>query len=148
MERYDLTWDGLNFAYEFYSEGPNGRIKKGISFQHMQEIGSNVFNLAFGDVDESTGRIDDRAISNNNDQIKVLNTVAITVIDFLEKRPNVIVLMQGSTLSRTRLYQMRISFHWLTINQYCEVYGEKGKEWLPFEKGLNYERFLVFKKSK
>jgi hypothetical protein len=148
LETYSIIKDTENFVFEFCSEGPRGTIKKVVKFRHVRKLGDNVFSLAFGDQQEFTGRINDVAISNNNDQIKVLNTVATTVIDFIEKRPNAIILIQGSTLSRTRLYQMRISFHWSKISQYYEVYGEHGKEWLPFQKGVNYERFLVFKKIK
>ncbi|HWK02371.1 MAG TPA: hypothetical protein VNS58_01985 [Puia sp.] len=136
-----------NFVFKFYSEGPRGKIKKVVIFRHARKFGENVFNLAFGDQHELPDQINDVAISNNNDPIKVLNTVALTVVDFIEKRPNAIILIEGSTLSRTRLYQMRISFHWLEISEYYEVYGEYGKKWLPFQKGVNYKRFLVFKKN-
>jgi uncharacterized protein DUF6934 len=66
-------------------------------------------------------------------------------VDFLESRPNAIILIVGSTASRTRLYQMAISSHWQKTGQY-EIYGEQGKDWEPFQKGVNYQRFLVFKK--
>lgn len=148
LEKYNLVKDAANFTYDFYSEGPNGRIKKVVRFQHMPKISENVFNLAFGDLDEETGLIDDLVISNNNDRLKVLKTVAEAVADFIKFRPKAIILIKGSTLSRTRLYQMGMSFFWLEISQLYEIYGNLGREWLPFRKGVNYERFMIFKKIK
>ena len=146
LETYDIkAWD--KYSYTFYSEGPNGRIKKGINFQRMEEIGINVFNLAFGDVDESTGRINDLSISNNNDRLKILMTVAEAVIDFIQSVPNAIIIIKGSTLSRTRLYQMGISSFWSEIKRHYNIYGNLDNKWLPFQKGVNYERFLLFKKN-
>jgi hypothetical protein len=148
LEKYDVIRDIDNLDFEFYSEGPRGKIKKVVKFTQIRKFGDNVFNLAFGDQYEYNDRINDVVASNNNDQIKVLNTVAMMVIDFMERRPDAIILIQGSTLSRTRLYQMKISLYWSKINQYYEVYGEFGKDWAPFQKGVNYKRFLIFKKNK
>jgi hypothetical protein len=147
LEKYDLVRNDVSFNYEFYSEGPRGRVKKIVRFQKLSDEGKNVFNLAFGDLDESTGLIDDLAITNNNDRLKILKTVALAVADFIEFRPNAFVVAKGSTLSRTRLYQMGMSSFWSEISQQYNIYGKLGKEWLPFQKGVNYERFLIFKKN-
>jgi hypothetical protein len=145
-ERYELerTVNGLDFV--FFSEGPKGRIAKGIRFREVKGIGRNTFNLAFGDLKEDTGRLDDRAITNNDDRLKVLNTVAAAIVDFLSFRPTAIILVKGSSLSRVRLYQMMIASIWSNIHQQFEVYGRMGREWAPFQIGLNYEEFILFKK--
>ncbi len=88
------------FIYEFCSEGPRGSIKKILQFQLEDYFGAYVFNLAFGDLNDAIGSMDDKVISNNGDQLKILYTVAEAVVDFLGSRPNAIVLIQGSTSSR------------------------------------------------
>jgi len=70
LERYDMTWDAHDLAYEFYSEGPRGKIKKVVIFRHARNIGENVFNLGFGDWYEFADRINDIAISDNKDSLK------------------------------------------------------------------------------
>ena len=146
-ERYD-TVRCDTYTYEFYSEGPKGKIRKIVKLRHFKRMGINVYNLAFGDLNASTGHIDDTVTSNNNDQMKVLITVAEAVVDFMRFKPNAIILVKGSTISRTRLYQMRISSLWLEINQQYEIYGEFRNEWTPFQRGVNDEQFLIFKKIK
>jgi hypothetical protein len=140
----DKNEDGL--GYTFYSEGPKRRIRKVIKFQHLTYPGGNVYNLAFGDFDELTGNMDDGTISNNGDRLKVLHTVASAVIEFLSIKSSAIILITGSTSSRTRLYQIRIAGFLSQVTQQFEILGELGKEWLPFRVGVNYKRFLVFKK--
>ncbi len=145
-ESYELekSLDGL--AYEFYSNGPKGRLRKEIWFQHVPELGRNVYNLAFGDHDPSTNRIDDKVVSNNGDRELVLHTVADALVDFLEKRPFAFVLIRGSSMSRIRLYQIGIAYFWHAINDRYEVLGKNNELWQPFKRGISYEEFVVFKK--
>jgi hypothetical protein len=146
QERYDIGRNEDDFTYWFYSEGPKGRIRKRVQFQHRPELGKNAFNLSFGDWDESTGRLNDRAISNNGDHLKVLHTVAEGVREFINLWPDAIIWVKGSTISRTRLYQMGIASFWKEISQEFEIWGKLGEEWEPFRKGVNYGEFLLFKK--
>ena len=146
QERYDIGRNEDTFEYRFFSEGPKGKILKAVQFQPKPKVGRNVFNLAFGDWDESKGKIDDRAISNNGDRVKVLHTVADVVREFINLWPDAIIWVQGSTLSRTRLYQMSIASFWKEISQEFEVWGKLGEEWESFRKGVNYREFLLFKK--
>jgi hypothetical protein len=141
LEKEDLV-------YKFCSEGPRGKIIKIIQFQHEGSLGINVFNLAFGNFIEATGGMDDKEVSNNGDQLKILHTVAEAVIDFLGSRPKAIVVIQGSTSSRIRLYQIRIASFLSEVSQQFEILGELEKEWVPFQRGINYKRFLVYKKIK
>lgn len=61
-------------TYEFISEGVHGKIVKTV--QYTDTGTENVFNLAFGDFDEKTKQINDFAVTNNGDSLKVLATVA------------------------------------------------------------------------
>ena len=113
---YDLESKG-GFEYAFYSEGPKGRVKKIIEFQHLSDLGKNVFNLAFGDLNIASGGIDHLITSNNGDQLKVMHTVAEAIINFIKLRPDAFILIQGSTSSRTRLYQMMIAGFWAAVSK-------------------------------
>jgi hypothetical protein len=132
-----------SYYYEFYSEGPNGSIKKIVEYYRLQELEAKVFNLAFGDWDEDNDRINDLSIPNNSDREKVLATVAATVTDFIKDHPDAIIIATGSTLSRTRLYQMGIAKLWDEIRQHFEIQGYINDTWQPLQKGVNYSAFLL-----
>ena len=51
QSKYPLVAGDDPFVYVFFSEGPRGRIKKGVFFT---KIGNNFFNLGFGDWHEET----------------------------------------------------------------------------------------------
>jgi hypothetical protein len=82
--KYDVISTNEHRSYEFLSEGPKGTIKKIILFK---EISDNFYNLGFGDWDEATKLMDDKARSNNHDRDKVLATVAAAVMTFIKYYP-------------------------------------------------------------
>lgn len=127
-------------------EGPNGSIKKVVEFYRLQKLEAEVFNLAFGDWNEDNHRINDMAVSNNADRDKVLATIAATITDFMKDHPDAIIVAAGSTMSRTRLYQMGIAMAWDEINQRFEILGYVNNAWQPFQKGVNYSAFLLKEK--
>lgn len=143
LERYSVVTDKEHFTYEFLSEGPNGTIKKVVIYQ---EIEDNVFNLAFGDWDETKQRINDKGRSNNNDSTKVLATVGSTVIDFIKYHPGATIFAMGSTASRTRLYQIGIQANFYKINQLFNIQGNLEGNWEPFKRGRNYQAFTLHAK--
>ena len=112
--------EGLTF-FEFFSEGPKGRIKKVV--QYSETSTKNVFNLGFGDFNETTNSIDDLSVTNNGDSLKVLATVASTVYAFTEKHPEAWIFATGSTIVRTRLYRMGITNNLAKITEDFKVYG-------------------------
>ncbi|WP_375560443.1 hypothetical protein ACE193_22560 [Bernardetia sp. OM2101] len=136
----------VEFAiYEFVSEGKKGRIKKRI--EYTETTTPNVYNLGFGDYDETTNSINDLSVTNNGDSLKVLATVASTVYAFIEKHPNAYVLATGSTNVRTRLYRMGITNNLAEITADFFVFGLTGEgDWREFEVGEDYEAFLITKK--
>jgi hypothetical protein len=138
--KYDVISTNEHRSYEFLSEGPNGTIKKVILFK---EISPNVYNLGFGDWDEATRSMDDKARSNNHDRDKVLATVAAAVMTFIKYYPNAIVFAKGSTPARTRLYQMGIFANWQEISILLTVKGFIDGDWQPIEKCRNYDAFMA-----
>lgn len=135
--------DDAHTQYEFISEGPRGNILKAVIYDQIEE---DLFNLAFGDWNAELKRIDDTNRSNNSDRDKVLATVAATAIDFTNKFPDAIIYTEGSTPARTRLYQMGITHNLEEISETFEIEGYINETWEPFQKGHNYEAFLVRRK--
>jgi hypothetical protein len=144
LPKYPLASGDNLTTFEFTSEGPNGLIPKLV--QYTSTNLKDVYNLAFGDKDHLTGKIDDTVISNNGDSEKVLATVISTVLAFTDRYPNAYVYATGSTKARTRLYRMGISKYITEVKSDFEIYGETEEEWQEFKKGVEYEGFLVKRK--
>jgi len=73
LDRYVFKVSPDYFEYEFYSQGPRGRIKKIVRFDPFEtDDGQPIINLAFGDWNEQTRSIDDGIATNNEDADKVL----------------------------------------------------------------------------
>ena len=132
--------------FEFESDGPNGRIKKVVRYSPQNANGVTYFNLAFGDWNRETRKIDDSAVSNNKDKERILATVAATVLEFTAHFPDVMVYAKGSTPARTRVYQMGISARWLEIESVLLVFGFRNGVWQSFQKSVNYGAFLATRK--
>jgi hypothetical protein len=145
LERYELKAERSFMVFEFVSEGPKGKIPKLVQFGETNLKG--LYNLAFGDKDLTTGEIDDSIVSNNNDSSKVLATVVATVYAFTDKYPDVWIYAAGSSKSRTRLYRMGLTRHLAEIEEDFDLYGQRMGEWESFEKGVEYEAFLVQRKK-
>jgi hypothetical protein len=143
LPKYPVEADDENFIYQFFSEGPKGRIKKAVIYS---QIDANFFNLAFGDWNETLNKLDDSIRSNNGDRDKVLATVASTAIHFTDRFHQVEIFTEGSTPARTRLYQMGIGHNLKEISEDFEVQGYMAGEWRTFQKDANYEAFLIKRK--
>lgn len=142
QERYTFLKVPEIYYYEFFSEGPKGKIKKVVRYRLIEDSEYPIYNLAFGDWDEETNDIKDLVTTNNQDQQKVLFTVADTVVNFIHTHPHALVFIQGSTTSRTRLYQMGISKLWHEIQLQYSVLGSAHGKWQHFTKDVNYEAFI------
>jgi len=141
LPKYPLASSDKLMTFEFVSEGKNGLIHKLVRYQPTNL--KDVYNLAFGDKDHTTGDIDDSTISNNGDSEKVLATVVATAYAFTDKYPDTWIYATGSTKSRTRLYRMGITKFLSEVKEDFEVLGEHNGEWETFRKSVEYEGFLV-----
>jgi hypothetical protein len=56
------------------------------------------------------------------------------------------VYASGSTPSRTRLYQMGITKYFNEMENDFYLYGQKGRDFMEFVPGINYEGFLALRK--
>ena len=145
--KYNYRSESALQFYEFISEGPEGLIKKMVIY--TETTTENVYNIGFGDYDESTNGISDLSVTNNGDSLKVLATVASTVYAFIERHPNAWILATGSTSVRTRLYRMGITNNLTEIEaDFIDLGYTKNEEWEKFVVGEDYEAFLLTKKRK
>jgi hypothetical protein len=145
LERYQLEADEKIEVFEFTSLGPNGRILKRIKYSLTDE--QNIWNLSMGDVHPDTDEVDYFSVTNNNDTDKVLATVAASVFGFLKIHSTAVIYATGSTKARTRLYQIGISKYFSEIEQDYHILGELDNKLERFEKGKNYDGFLILKKA-
>jgi hypothetical protein len=146
LERYTYFTEDYK-DYEFYSTGPKGHIKKLVTFTRVPETDPAIYNLAFGDVNTKTGELDDAIITDNHDRDIILATVANTIVSFCNRYGDHYIYAEGSTPSRTRLYQISIGRLWEQISTDFEVYGLMKEKWYSFEPNShNFEAFLVKRK--
>jgi hypothetical protein len=129
---------------DFISFGKHGSISKRITFTPTEL--DNVYNLAFGDIDEN-GDIDDYRISDNGDRNKILATV-FNVVDIYTKRyPERWIAFKGSTIERTRLYRMAVGLNLQELSQTFEIYGYIKEELKPFCKNMEINAFVIKRKK-
>jgi hypothetical protein len=129
-------------SYSFWSTGPKGFVRKVIKFQ-LINCEEQLYNLAFGDSALDSDFIDDRSVSNNGDTLIVLATVATATFNFMIDHPSASVIATGSTVARTRLYQMNISKSLTEISSNFVVKGYLNGDWAVFKRNENYEAFLL-----
>ena len=144
--KYQLKAEQDLTVFNFISEGPKGKIPKLIEFKETNLKG--FYNLAFGDKDLKTGKIYDIIVSNNNDTEKVLATVVSAVYAFTDINQDAWVYATGSTNSRTRLYRMGINKYLNDVENDFEIYGELENSWCVFDKGIDFEGFVVRRKNR
>ena len=144
VEKYHLKSDNTLTYFEFISVGSKGAIRKMIEFQTTST--PNLYNLAFGDKNPTTGELDDLAISNNGDTEKVLGTVVAAVYAFFDRNSEAIIYATGSTPGRTRLYRMGITKFYDEIQNDFYLYGQIGDKLYAFETGKEYEGFVAQRK--
>jgi len=145
LPRYELKSDESLTVFEFVSVGRKGEISKIV--QYSETNLKAFYNLGFGDKDLQTGEVNDTVISDNGDSQKVLATVAATAYAFTDKYPEAWIYATGSTKSRTRLYRIGLANNLDEITEDFELYGQKEGEWQEFMRGVEYEAFLVRRKS-
>jgi len=136
--QYEFTYDFS--VIDFISIGKNGAIPKRIIFKRTEL--ANVYNLAFGDIDEND-EIDDYSISDNGDRNKILATVFHVVDVYTKKYPERLILFSGSTSERTRLYRMAVSINLEEVSKDFEIYAYVDEELKLFTKGMEINAFVI-----
>jgi hypothetical protein len=80
------------------------------------------------------------------DMPEVLVTVISTIHQFLGSNPDKRIFFEGSTPTRTRLYQIAISKIYDPERSDLLISGLKDGQWFAFEPNINFEGFLAEKK--
>jgi hypothetical protein len=132
-------------VYEFYSIGPNGRIRKLIKLNLVQRI-PLIFTLELGKA-LAKNKIDVFSVTDNKDTEKILSSVTEVLIEFLHERHEALVLFEGSTSARTRLFQIWISKALDKYGDLISIEGRIGNRWHRFEKGVTFDAFLIKRKN-
>jgi len=147
-ERYEYNSSKPYRQYDFYSEGPNGKIRKVVLYRFLRRMDRiDYYNLGFGDYDEGKKQVSDLSVSDNKDRDKILVTVAMTAVEFTSYYKGCKIVFEGSTPARTRLYQMGIAKHYGRINELFDIQGLTDQDgWKPFRIGDNYIAFLASRK--
>jgi hypothetical protein len=114
-------------------------LKRKLIYSKMDH--PNVYNLGFGDYDAETKTIDDFSRSNNGDAEKVLVTVARTALPFTKNNPNAFIFLTGSTIARTRLYQIGITKYLDQLKEDFKIFGFTEEGLQPFVVGGKYWAF-------
>ena len=144
LSSYPFSLTGAT-RYIFISEGKKN-IEKAVEFTQLKI--SNTYNIAFGDT-LPDGSIDDMAISNNGDIIKVLATVVKILENFLDKFPESTVFFAGSTEERTMLYGRIMKTYYSEFEEKFDISAfivlKEELRQVAFEptKNLNYNAFFI-----
>ncbi|MEO6686745.1 MAG: hypothetical protein ABIN24_12305 [Dyadobacter sp.] len=141
---YELNKNEENTRFQFQSIGKRGIFEKVIIFNL---ITNEIYNLALLDYNPSSDEYSDLSITDNGDMPEIFATVIKAITEFLNQYQGKKIYFEGSTLSRTRLYQVVIRKTYNSDNQDFIIQGLKNEEWYPFEPNINFDGFLIEKKS-
>ena len=123
----------------FRSEGDNGSIPKMVIFSYA---GKKLWNLGFGDL-QPDGDIDDSIVSNNNDLIKVISTVAKIAYEFSDKYPLRSIQIKPVDEKRRKLYNHVFRRNYNIINIDFEIIGVNGRRGEDYSPKKFYESFKL-----
>ncbi|MCF0064211.1 hypothetical protein MUK70_26530 [Dyadobacter chenwenxiniae] len=137
---YLASEDYLSFTFKSISE--KRIICKKAEFL---PISDDIYNFAFGDLADENA-IDDRAVTDNKDMNMVLATIIQILLEFLETHKNKAVYFQGSTTSRTRMYQIILRREKPNWENRLIVYGIFNDEIMPYETDFSFDAFIVKQK--
>jgi hypothetical protein len=156
IEKYPSGQVSSN-AYQFFSEGIRGRYEIRVNFSYLDQ---DLYNLGFGVWNSDREAIDDSIETRNGDMDRILTTVSQITFQFLESNSQAIVLATGSSTIRTRKYQIGIGQNLDSLNSryfikgfiadrdkhgiISGVYPNWAGTWSDFEKGRNYDAFLIY----
>jgi hypothetical protein len=111
-----------NLLYTFTSEGVKGEIYKIIIFT---PIGGNKWNLAFGDWRNDD--IDDKIMTNNQDVVRVIGTVAKVAFEFLKNNQDATLVIKPVDEKRKKLYNIVFQRHHKTLIEMFQIIGFIGE---------------------
>lgn len=136
---YETGWYSERLMFWFTSTGRESIVKV-ILFKPTQE--ADVYEIALGDLN-SDGSIDLDARSDNGDTEEVLSTVAKALLFFLSDHAEAQVVVEASSDSRARLYQIAIKRELGDLGDYLVAYGFDNENPEVLQNGKNYKKFVI-----
>ena len=129
-------------VYAFFSIGPKGTIPMIVKFTRLEQ---RVYNVALGWYNQKLKIYDDNNLTGNGDGMKIFQTVANCIVDFLERNTHASVHAEGNWIKKTKAYCLLLQRNYAAIsNDYLlwALNSEKGS-WEEF-KG-ECEKYLAFR---
>ena len=117
---------------------------KSVLFNKLED--EDLFNLALFDYLEDNEEWSD---TNRSQPIKLsmlFFTICAIVLDFLKNHTDAIVSFQGNTQSKSRLYNIFISYHLDFFNDKFQVLGEDGDDIEKFQANKKYLTIYILRK--
>lgn len=136
---YETEWYSERLMFWFTSTGRQSIVKV-ILFRPTEEAG--VYEIGLGDLN-SDGSIDLDARSDNGDTEEVLSTVAKALLFFLSDHAEEQVVVEASSESRARLYQIAIKRELADFGDYLVTYGFDNENPEVLQDGKNYKKFVI-----
>ena len=137
----------------FDSVGPKGKLKKAVIYSELKDF-PGIYNIGLGTIkmdDNGKEYIDGSEISDNGDRNKILATVALTALEFINKHPDSKIYLTGIDKARTRLYQMAINHAYEDLCYTFTIQGDLSEnegvyDLHPFTRNVNYTGFVIAKR--
>jgi hypothetical protein len=129
--------------YLFISEGIKGKILKFVEFTHLI---NNDWNLGFGDL--KGGIVDGVIMTNNQDVVKVIGTVAKITYEFFNKYPYAVVIIKPVDDKRKKLYNIVFQRHFKDIDARFHILAYIGGRKESYLSSKIYDSFELSLKQK
>lgn len=136
---YESILNGKRLMFWFTSIGKESIIKV-IQFKPTEE--PDIYEIALGDLN-SDGSIDLDKRSDNGDTEEVLSTAAKALLFFLSDHMEAQVVIEASSDSRARLYQIAIKRGLDDLGEYLVAYGFDNEKPEVLQSGKNYKKFVI-----
>ena len=138
-EHYSYIATQQNTIFFFESIGAQWSILKAVAFQLNKK---GTWNLGFGDLGDDF-KVNDKIISNNQDVLKVLSTVAKIAYTFIEAYPNRVISIVPVDEKRKMLYNRLLKGHFEEIDKQFEVIGTINELDEPYSTSKLYDEFTL-----
>ena len=132
-----------HLMYGFVSEGVKGQILKIIIFTLLE---NGKWNLGFGDWKNND--IDDKVMTNNQDVVKVIGTVAKATYEFFKNYPNAVLVIKPVDEKRSKLYNIVFQRHHKAISNDFKIIAFIGRRRKIYSPEKTYDSFELSLKSK
>lgn len=151
IEGYDLEPTDDDTTFNFSNDGPSGSFPMGVQFTQPKRI-APFWNLAFGvwkEVEKDgiiEKELDDFAVTDNGNRDEILGTVINSLFKFWDRYPDRLVIFEGSTYARTRLYKGIINRYKDDLSNRIDFFGYDPsiKQFVPYvPPGIKYSALVV-----